>query len=106
MIKSFHGKETGKIWVGERSRRLPQDIQQIARRKLRMLNNARTLDDLLIPPANRLERLKGDRAGQYSIRINVQWRICFVWKEGDALARISHQYVRWLRRDLIHQWTF
>jgi hypothetical protein len=60
MIKSFHGKETGKIWIGQRSRRLPQDIQQLARRKLRMR----------IPPANRLERLKGDRAGQYSVRIN------------------------------------
>ena len=77
MIKSFHGKETEKIWIGQRSRRLPQDIQQLARRKLRMLNNARSLADLRIPPANRLERLKGDRAGQYSIRINDQWRICF-----------------------------
>jgi len=85
VIKSFHGKETGKIWTGQRSRRLPQHIQQLARRKLRMLNNARSLDDLRIPPANRLERLKGDRAGQYSIRINDQWRIYFVWKRGDAL---------------------
>ena len=59
--------------------------QQLARRKLRMLNNAHSLDDLRIPPANRLERLKGDRAGQYSIRINDQWRICFIWKRGDAL---------------------
>ena len=71
--------------AGQRSRRLPQDIQPLSRRKLRMLNNARSLDDLRIPPANRLERLKGDRAGQYSIRINDQWRICFVWKQGDAL---------------------
>ena len=85
MIKSFQGKETGKIWAGLRSPRLPQDIQQLARRKLRMLNNAHYLDDLRIPPANRLERLKGDRAGVYSIRINDQWRICFVWKRGDAL---------------------
>ena len=85
MIKSFQGKETEKIWAGQRSRRLPQAIQQLARRKLRMLNNARTLDDLRIPPANRLERLKGDRAGQYSIRINDQWRICFLWKQGDVL---------------------
>lgn len=85
MIKSFHGKETGKVWTGQGSRRLPQDIQQLARRKLRMLNNARSLEDLRIPPANRLERLKGDRAGQYSIRINDQWRICFVWNRGDAL---------------------
>jgi proteic killer suppression protein len=84
MIKSFQEKETEKIWSGQRSRRLPQTIQQIARRKLRMLNNARTLDDLRIPPANRLERLRGDRAGQYSIRINDQWRICFHWRQGDA----------------------
>jgi toxin HigB-1 len=85
MIKRFQCKETGKIWLGQRSRRLSQNIQQLARRKLRMLNNARSLNDLRIPPANRLERLKGDRAGQYSIRINDQWRICFVWKRGDAL---------------------
>ena len=85
MIKSFQGRETEKIWQGQYSRRLPQDIQQVARRKLRMLNNARALDDLRVPPANRLERLKGDRAGQYSIRINEQWRICLVWENGDAL---------------------
>ena len=84
MIKSFHGKETEKIWTGRGSRRLPQAIQQLARRKLRMLNNAHSLEDLRIPPANRLERLKGDRAGQYSIRINDQWRICFIWNRGDA----------------------
>ena len=85
MIKSFQGRETEKIWQGQYSRRLPQDIQQVVRRKLRMLNSARALDDLRVPPANRLERLKGDRAGQYSIRINEQWRICFVWENGDAL---------------------
>ena len=85
MIKGFQCKETEKIWSGQGSRRLPQTIQQLARRKLRMLNNARNLDDLRIPPANRLERLKGDRSGQYSIRINDQWRICFVWKQSDAL---------------------
>lgn len=84
MIKTFHGKETDKIWQGNRSRRLPQNIQAVARRKLRMLNNARNLTDLRIPPANRLERLSGDRTGQYSIRINDQWRICFVWKRSDA----------------------
>ena len=84
MIKSFQEKETEKIWSGQRSRRLPQSIQQIARRKLRMLNNAHTLDDLRIPPANRLERLRGDQTGQYSIRINDQWRICFKWKASDA----------------------
>ena len=66
------------------SRRLPNNIQAVARRKLRMLNNAKTLDDLRIPPSNRLEALKGKRKGQHSIRINDQWRICFVWSNGDA----------------------
>ena len=84
MISSFRDTETAKIWQGQRSRRLPPDIQQVARRKLRMLNNARTLDDLRIPPANRLESLRGNRAGQHSIRINDQWRICFTWHEGHA----------------------
>ena len=84
MIRGFRDRETERIWRGQRSRRLPGDIQLIARRKLRMLNNARTLDDLRVPPANRLERLKGNRAGQHSIRINDQWRICFVWQRGDA----------------------
>ena len=64
---------------------MPSDIQQVALRKLRMLNRAETLQDLRVPPANRLERLLGDREGQYSIRINNQWRICFVWQDGDAL---------------------
>ena len=85
MIKSFREKETEKIWHGHRSRRLPQDIQQIARRKLRMINNARSLNDLRVPPANRLEALRGKRAEQHSVRINDQWRICFRWSEGDAL---------------------
>jgi len=84
MIKSFRGKETEKIWQGLTSRRLPGDIQQVARRKLRMLNNAQALNDLRVPPANRLEALQGRRAGQYSIRINDQWRICFVWDQGIA----------------------
>lgn len=84
MIRSFNDKEAEKIWAGEVSKRLPGDIQAVARRKLRMLNNAVTLEDLRIPPANRLEALKGDRKGQHSIRINGQWRICFVWKDGDA----------------------
>ena len=66
------------------SRRLPNNIQAVARRKLRMLNNAKTLDDLRIPPANRLEALKGKRKSQHNIRINNQWRICFVWSNGDA----------------------
>lgn len=84
MIRSFADREAEAIWCGERSRRLPADIQQTARRKLRMLNAAAVLEDLRIPPANRLEALKGDRKGQYSIRINDQWRICFKWSEGDA----------------------
>ena len=84
MIKSFRRKETEKIWQGQRSRRLPGDIQQVARRKLRMLNNARALNDLRIPPANRLEALHGQRVGQHSIRINDQWRICFIWDQGDV----------------------
>jgi proteic killer suppression protein len=84
MIKSFKSKETAHIFARLRSTRLPQDIQQVSYRKLRMLNNAITLDDLRIPPANRLEKLSGDRAGQYSIRINDQWRICFEWIDGNA----------------------
>ena len=79
MILNFADKETERIWQGEVSRRLPHGIQSIARRKLRMLNNARQLDDLRIPPANRLEALKGDMKGMHSIRINDQWRICFRW---------------------------
>ena len=85
MIKSFRAKETEKIWQGRRSRQLPQEIQQLARRKLRMINNARSLNDLRVPPANRLEALRGKRAGQHSVRINDQWRICFHWTEGNAL---------------------
>ena len=84
MIKSFQNKETEKIYDRERSRKLPNDIQQIALRKLIMINNAKNMNDLRIPPANRLEKLSGDRSGQYSIRINDQWRICFIWKGEDA----------------------
>jgi len=84
MIKSFKSQETEKIFARSRSRKLPQDIQQVATRKLRMLNNAINLNDLRIPPANRLEKLSGDRKGQYSIRIYEQWRICFEWREGDV----------------------
>ncbi len=84
MIRSFIDREAGKIWEGTPSRRLPSSIQQVARRKLRMLNAAAVLDDLRIPPANRLEALKGVRKGQHSIRINAQWRICFRWRDGDA----------------------
>lgn len=85
MIRTFNDREAEKIWRGSPSRRLPSDIQHVARRKLRMLNNAASLDDLRVQPANRLEALKGDRKGQHSIRINDQWRICFRWKNGDAL---------------------
>lgn len=84
MIRSFRNDEAKKIFARERSRKLPADIQQIALRKLRMLNNAVTLNDLRIPPANRLEKLSKDRAGQHSIRINDRWRICFEWRDGDA----------------------
>jgi proteic killer suppression protein len=84
MIRSFKCKETAKIFDRRRSSRLPHDIQQVALRKLRMLNRAVTLNDLRVPPANRLEKLRGDRAGQYSIRINDRWRICFEWQDGDA----------------------
>jgi len=84
VIKSFKDKETERLCSRERSRRLPSDIQQAALRKLRMLNRAVTLEDLRIPPANRLEKLTGDRAGQYSIRINDQWRVCFEWRDRDA----------------------
>ena len=84
MIRSFKSKETEKIFHRTRSKKLPGDIQQIALRKLRMLHRAQTLNDVRVPPANRLERLKGERAGQYSIRINDQWRVCFRWRAGDA----------------------
>jgi proteic killer suppression protein len=88
MIKGFKCNETEKIWQGEVSRKLPQNIQNVARRKLRMLNNAVDLKDLRIPPANRLEALKGNRVGQHSIRINQQWRICFIWDEGAINVEI------------------
>jgi proteic killer suppression protein len=84
VIKSFRDQETEKVFTREGSRKLPTDIQQVALRKLRMLNNATNLNDLRVPPANRLEKLSRDRAGQHSIRINEQWRICFVWREGNA----------------------
>jgi len=82
MIRSFADPETALVWSGLRSRRLPSDIQATALRKLRLLNQARVLDDLRAPPGNRLEALKGARKGQYSIRVNDQWRICFSWREG------------------------
>ena len=84
MIRSFKDSEAEKIFKRHFSRKLPHDIQRVALRKLRMLNRATTLNDLRVPPNNRLEKLKGDRAGQYSIRINDQWRICFIWNEGNV----------------------
>lgn len=84
MIRSFRCRETEKIFNRERSRRLPPDIQQVALRKLRMLNRAITAIDLRTPPANRLEKLRGKREGQWSIRVNDQWRICFEWRDGNA----------------------
>ncbi len=84
MIKSFASKETEKLFNRQISRRLPQDIQQVARRKLAILDAAETLQDLRVPPSNRLEKLSGGRQGQYSLRINDQWRICFQWEDGNA----------------------
>lgn len=84
MIIGFRCPETEKIWEGVYSRRFPDNIQKTARRKLRMLNNAHLLKDLMIPPANRLEALKGDLVGIYSIRINDQWRLCFSWQDNNA----------------------
>jgi toxin HigB-1 len=84
MIQSFRSKETERIWQEKGSRNLPSNIQRATLRKLLLLHSAERLEDLLMPPGNRLEQLKGKRAGQYSIRINDQWRICFVWKNGDA----------------------
>lgn len=84
MIRSFADKETERIWRGERSRQRPPEIQNRALVRLRMLNRAKTLDDLRTPPSNRLHELSGDRAGQHSISINMQWRVCFVWKDGAA----------------------
>ncbi|AXK81172.1 type II toxin-antitoxin system RelE/ParE family toxin [Pseudolabrys taiwanensis] len=84
MIVSFGDGEAAKIWLGERSRRVPFDIQAVALRKLRLIDAARRVDDLRVPPGNRLEKLGGDRAGQWSIRINDQWRIVFFWSEAGA----------------------
>lgn len=84
MIQSFKDKEAEKIFKRQRSKKLPGDIQQVALRKLRMIHRAVNINDLRIPPANRLEKLKGDRENQYSIRINDQWRVCFRWQDGEA----------------------
>src|SRR5689334_11135594 len=84
VILSFACAETAQICRGLRSRRFPPDIQNAARRKLEYLHRARTLTDLQMPPGNRLEPLKGDRKGEHSIRVNDRWRICFLWREGEA----------------------
>ena len=84
MIRSFRCKETERIWQGQASRKFPGDIQDRALRKLRQLDAASTITDLRNPPSNWLEALKGDRKGQWSIRINNQWRVCFRWTDGEA----------------------
>jgi toxin HigB-1 len=84
MITSFGSKETKKIWDGDRVKNLPPDIQQIGRRKLRMINNSQNLIDLKVPPSNKLEKLSGKMNDFYSIRINNQWRIVFKWDDGNA----------------------
>ena len=84
MIKSFASKDIEDVWNGEMSSKLPAHIQHTARRKLRMINSALTIQDLRIPPANRLKKLKGDLAGKRSVRINDQWRIVFAWRNGNA----------------------
>lgn len=84
MVKTFNDKETELIWKGIRSKKLPPEIQSNSRRKLRMINNAQDLNDLRIPPANRLEKLRGNLKDYFSIRINQQWHIIFQWKDNDA----------------------
>ena len=84
MIRSFKDAEAEKIFNRQRSLKLDQSMQPVAYRKLRMLHNSNTINDLRVPPANRLEKLKGNREGQYSIRINDRYRICFEWKDGDV----------------------
>lgn len=84
MIVTFGDKESEKIWNGTISKKLPREIQEVARRKLRIINNSVDITDLRIPPANRLEKLKGDLKEFYSIRINNQWRIIFKWENGNA----------------------
>jgi len=84
MIASFRDKATEKLWQSGKSRRLPPDLARRAFKRLAILNAAVTLDNLKVPPGNQLESLRGDRAGQHSIRVNGQYRVCFVWREGNA----------------------
>ena len=85
MIVSFGNKEAEKVWLGEKVKKLPNEVQEIGRRKLRMLNNSQNIMDLTIPPSNKLEKLKGSLKHFYSIRINDQWRIIFKWDSGNAI---------------------
>ncbi len=84
MIRSFRNEDARSVFLRERLRRLSADVQRVAQRKLVILHAAESLEDLRAPPGNRLERLSGDREGQYSIRVNDQWRVCFRWSDGDA----------------------
>jgi toxin HigB-1 len=84
MIASFGNKETEMIWMGQRVKKLPGEIQETGRRKLRMLNNSQNIMDLMVPPSNKLEKLKGNLKDFYSIRINNQWRVIFKWNDGNA----------------------
>ena len=84
MIRSFKDRETEKLFLRRRSRAVPSDLRRVALRKLLQLDAADTLDDLKVPPGNRLERLRGNRKAQYSIRVNEKWRVCFEWQQGDA----------------------
>jgi len=84
VIKTFKDRDTERLFQREPVKRLGPDVQRVALRKLRMLDAATVLEDLRVPPANRLEKLKGERAGQFSIRVNQQWRVCFVWRSGHA----------------------
>jgi proteic killer suppression protein len=83
---SFNDAETEKVWNGEFSKRLPHDIQRVALRKLVMMHRSINIADLKIPPGNRLEQLRSDREGQWAIRINDQWRVCFKWDNGNAFG--------------------
>lgn len=84
MIRSFRDPETERLFLRRGSRRLPPEVLRVALRKLVLIHSVESLQELRVPPGNRLERLSGDREGQHSIRINARWRICFVWKDGDA----------------------
>jgi toxin HigB-1 len=84
VIRSFRDPETERLFLRQGSRRLPSNVLRVALRKLVVLHSAESLEELRVPPGNHLERLSGDREGQHSIRINIRWRICFIWKDGDA----------------------